>query len=91
MARGELRKDCMNIEDRFFTRARLGRHWSEPAAETCLLFFPAHYHFDPNRERQFMATHQTDYSDHLKLWLESAEHHIENAARAAKQTHEQSP
>lgn len=61
----------MNIEERFFTHARLGRHWNERAAQECLAFFPSPYHFDPDRERAFMAAHATDYNDTLRGLLKS--------------------
>lgn len=51
----------MNPENKLFTMARLGRHWSPDAAARCLAFFGSPYRFDWKREIEFRATHATDY------------------------------
>ena len=56
----------MNIEDKIFTNARLGKHWTEKRAKECLKFFsPTPYRFDPAKERQFQASTVTDYTWNL--------------------------
>ena len=60
----------MNIEDYYFSRARLGRYWTPETAVICVRYFPAPYRFDPQMERAFIATHQTDYNDNLRGQLE---------------------
>lgn len=57
----------MNLEDRIFTKARLGRFWTPDLAQKCLAFFGrAPYKFDQNREQEFQARFPHDYNDHLK-------------------------
>ena len=58
-------KSTLNLEDTFFTRARLGRHWTPAAARDCAAFFPTPYRFDAAKEREFQATRRTDYNENL--------------------------
>ena len=62
----------MNLENTIFTRARLGRHWTEAAARDCAEFFPSPYRFDPAKEREFQATRRTDYNENLRGQLEAS-------------------
>ena len=56
----------MNLEDRIFTRARLGRYWTIDRAKACSRFFtPVPYRFNAAREKEFMSRYLHDYSDHL--------------------------
>jgi hypothetical protein len=55
-----------NLEDESFTRARLGKFWTPSGAVQCLKFFPARYHFNATRERQFQQIAKTDYNDNLR-------------------------
>ena len=55
----------MNLEDTIFSRARLGRYWTETGAKQCVEFFPVPYHFDPALEREFQRKFRTDYAEHL--------------------------
>ena len=64
----------MNIEDHFFTRARLGRYWSEASAAACIAFFAStskdgRYIFNPATEARFRASRPTDYTEHLLAQL----------------------
>lgn len=65
-------KSTLNLEDTFFTRARLGRHWTPAAARDCAAFFPTPYRFDAALEREFQATRRTDYNDNLQGQLADA-------------------
>lgn len=60
----------MNTEDKLFSRARLGKHWTPTRAKQCLEFFPKRYRFNHELERQFRRDHLTDYSEHLTGLLE---------------------
>lgn len=61
----------MNIEDRLFCRARLGRHYNEENCKTVLAFFPARYRFDAAREREFIRRHSAiaEYTENLRSLL----------------------
>lgn len=55
----------MKIEDAIFTRARLGKYWTLERARACLNFFGAPYAFNLRREREFIASHPTNYNWNL--------------------------
>lgn len=62
----------MKIEDAIFTRARLGKHWTEARARLCLAFFGAPYTFSAAREREFIAGNLTSYNWNLTEKLATA-------------------
>ncbi len=69
----------MTTSQKVFTMARLGRKWTHSAALECLAFFGAPYSMDWKREREFAATHATDYEP-SGYTLRDNIRHAENAA-----------
>ncbi len=68
-----LNKPSLGIEDTLFSRARLGKYWTEAQARECLAWFPTPYAFNAHVERKFINDHRTDYNDNLLTRLSHAE------------------